>query len=97
MSFILFEVILTHDIGRIAGPGWVILCVIYYFLWRRRNRLPLWGNVTRDWEKQQIEVLTSAEEYEMLEEYKDALARRDKKSNNAKPQSPPANSVHSRR
>ncbi len=26
VSFILFEVILTHEIGRIAGPAWVLAC-----------------------------------------------------------------------
>jgi len=97
VSFILFEVILTHEIGRIAGPAWVLLCVIYFLVWRRRNHLPLLGNVTRDWEKQQIEVLTSAEEYELLEEYKDALARRDKKVNNGNAKPPTTNAVHPRR
>jgi APA family basic amino acid/polyamine antiporter len=84
VSFILFEVILTHEIGRIAGPLWVILCVIYYLVWRRRNALPLFGNVHHDWEQEQVQVLTSAEEFELLEEYQDALARRDKE-NNGKP------------
>ena len=97
VSFILFEVILTHEIGRIAGPAWVLLCVIYFWVWRRRNHLPLLGNVPHDWEKQQIEVLTSAEEYELLEEYKDALARRDRKANNGNSKPPTANTVHPRR
>jgi APA family basic amino acid/polyamine antiporter len=43
VSFILFEVILTHEIGRIAGPSWVLLCAVYYIFWRRRNRLPVLG------------------------------------------------------
>jgi APA family basic amino acid/polyamine antiporter len=96
VSFILFEVILTHEIGRIAGPGWVILCIVYYFVWRRRNNLPLLGNVKHNWEQEQIAVLTSAEEYELLEEYKDALARRDKKGNNANSQPPTSDQVHTR-
>jgi APA family basic amino acid/polyamine antiporter len=70
---------------------------VYYVVWRRRNRLPLLGNVTHDWEKEQIAVLTSAEEFELLEEYKDALARRDKKGNNAQPQPPTSDQVHPRR
>ncbi len=77
VSFILFEVILTHEIGRIAGPAWVLLCVVYYVLWRRRNHLPVLQSIKHDWEQEQIAVLTSAEEFELLEEYKDALARRD--------------------
>ena len=77
VAAILFEVILTHEIGRIAGPGWVLLWLAYYVWYRRRRKLPI-GTVKRDWENEQIRVLTSAEEYEGLEEYKEALARRDK-------------------
>jgi len=36
------------------------------------------GSVKHDWEKEQVEVLTDAEEYEMVEQYKQALVRRDK-------------------
>ena len=79
VSFILFEVILTHEIGRIAGPGWVLLCLLYYIWWRRRNHLPVLGNVHHDWEEEQIKVLTSAEEFELLEVYKEALAERDRR------------------
>ncbi len=79
VSFILFEVILTHEIGRIAGPVWVMLCVLYYIFYRRNRGLPVFGNVPRDWESQQIEVLTAAEEFEMVEEYRDARERRDRK------------------
>ena len=71
-------VIMTHDIGRIFGPLWVVLCIIYYIFWRRRNGLPIFGNIKRDWEQEQIEVLTNAEEYELVEQYKQALIRRDK-------------------
>lgn len=78
VSLILFEVVLTHEIGRIAGPAWVILGVIYYIVFRRRNGLPVWGNVPHDWEKEQVQVLTQAEEFELLETYKASLARRDR-------------------
>jgi len=74
---ILFEVVLTHEIGRIAGPAWVLLCLAYYVWYRRSQKLPI-GTIKRDWETEQVHVLTSAEEYEMLEEYKEALAERDK-------------------
>jgi hypothetical protein len=36
------------------------------------------GNVPHDWEKEQIDVLTDAEEYELVEQYKHALIHRDK-------------------
>ncbi|MDH7486787.1 MAG: APC family permease [Anaerolineae bacterium] len=71
-------VVITHEIGRIAGPAWVLLCVIYYVIFRRRNGLPVLGSVPRDWEQEQMDVLTSAEEFELLEQYKQALIRRDR-------------------
>ena len=89
VSFILFEVVLTHEIGRIAGPAWVIICIIYYLLWRRHNKLPMFKSVKHDWEKQQIDVLTSAEEYDLVEAYKDALAKRDKQEKNGIQKTPP--------
>ena len=71
-------VMITHDIGRIFGPLWVLTCVVYYLVFRRRNRLPVLGSVPHDWEREQVDVLTDAEEYEMVEQYKQALIRRDK-------------------
>jgi APA family basic amino acid/polyamine antiporter len=71
-------VMITHDIGRIFGPLWVLTCIAYFLVFRRRNRLPVLGSVPHDWEKEQVDVLTDAEEYEMVEQYKQALVRRDK-------------------
>jgi APA family basic amino acid/polyamine antiporter len=71
-------VMITHDIGRIFGPLWVLVCIGYYVIFRRRSRLPVLGNIKHDWEKEQIDVLTGAEEYELVEQYKQALIRRDK-------------------
>jgi APA family basic amino acid/polyamine antiporter len=79
VSTIFFEVVYTHRIGRIAGPAWVVLCVAYYLWYRRSQKLPLFGSIPREWEKQQIEVLQSAEEFELLEEYRLALQARDRK------------------
>ncbi len=79
VSFILFEVILTHKIGRIAGPGWVLACLIYYFWFRKKQGFPVLGSVEHDWESEQKMILTSAEEFDMLEQYKIALAERDKR------------------
>jgi APA family basic amino acid/polyamine antiporter len=97
VSFILFEVIFTHAIGRIAGPAWVILCLIYYLFWRRRNHLPLFGSVKHNWEKEQIDVLTSAEEYDLVEEYKNALAQRDKKVKHDVSKTAPTDKIHDNR
>jgi APA family basic amino acid/polyamine antiporter len=79
VSTIFFEVVYTHRIGRIAGPAWVLAALVYYFFYRRSQKLPLFGSIKRDWETEQIEVLTSAEEYDLLEQYKNALAARDRK------------------
>ena len=94
VSFILFEVILTHAIGRIAGPAWVIICLIYYFLWRKRNKLPLFGSIKHNWEQEQIDVLTGAEEYDLVEEYKNALAQRDKKVKREISKAAPTDKIH---
>jgi APA family basic amino acid/polyamine antiporter len=78
VSLILFEVILTHQIGRVAGPGWVLLCLAYYVWYRRRQGYPVWGSLPRHWEADQIAILKSAEEYDMLEQYQFALAARER-------------------
>ncbi len=78
VSTILFEVILTHDVGRIAGPGWVVITILLYLIFRRIRGLPQVGNVPRHWEEAQKRVLKDAEEYESLEAYEAALAERDR-------------------
>lgn len=77
---IFLTVIITHEIGRIAGPAWLVLCLAYYLIFRHRNGLPLFGSVQHDWEQEQVDVLARAEEFELLEEYKQALIRRDHKT-----------------
>jgi APA family basic amino acid/polyamine antiporter len=77
VATILFEVILTHKIGRIAGPAWIIVMLVIYFIYRQKERLPRFGSVKRDWEDAQRKVLREAEEYELLSEYEAALAARD--------------------
>ena len=79
VTAIFVTVLITHDIGRVAGPAWLALCIAYYLVFRRRNGLPLLGSIKHDWEQEQVDVLTRAEEYELLEEYKQALARRDRR------------------
>jgi APA family basic amino acid/polyamine antiporter len=97
VSFILFEVIFTHAIGRIAGPAWVILCLVYYIFWRRRNKLPVLKSIKHNWEQEQIDVLTSAEEYDLVEEYKNALAQRDKKVKRDTAKATPTDKIHDNR
>jgi len=76
--FVLTEVVLTHTIGRIAGPAWVLLCFIYYVWYRKKVGLPVFRTIKRDWEAEQKAMLQSAEEFELLEHYRLALAERDK-------------------
>jgi len=78
VSLILFEVILTHQIGRIAGPAWVLLCLGYYVWYRRQQGYPVWRSLPRPWEADQVAILKSAEEYALLEEYQFALAARER-------------------
>lgn len=78
VASIFVAVLITHEIARIAGPLWLLIGTIYYIIFRHRNGLPIFGNVPHDWEKEQIDVLTSAEEYELVEQYKQALIRRDR-------------------
>jgi basic amino acid/polyamine antiporter, APA family len=77
---IFVTVMITHQIGRVAGPAWLILCVLYYITYRHRNGLPVFGSVKHDWEAEQVDVLTRAEEFELLEQYKQALIGRDHKA-----------------
>jgi len=78
IASILVMVVLTHEIGRIAGPAWVLACFCYYAWYRRSRGLPVFGSVRRDWETSQQEVLKDAEEFDLLERYRAALAARDR-------------------
>jgi len=80
VSSIFLTVIITHEIGRIAGPAWLTICLAYYIAFRLRSGLPVLGNVRHDWEQEQVDVLTRAEEFDLVEKYKQALVRRDRKA-----------------
>src|SRR6266480_2350463 len=76
ISSILVLVVLTHAIGRIAGPAWIILGLLIYFWHRRRNKLPVRKSLQRNWEKEQLHVYEDAGEYELADELKENLARK---------------------
>jgi len=78
-------VIWTHPLGRVAGPGWILGWLAYYFWYRWKSGLPLFGSQKRPWEAEQMEILRSAEEFDLLEQYQLALAERDKPHANATP------------
>ncbi|HLH61899.1 MAG TPA: APC family permease [Ktedonobacteraceae bacterium] len=76
ISSILALVVLTHAIGRIAGPAWIILGLLIYIWHRRRNKLPVTKSLKRNWEKEQMHVYEDAGEYELADELKENLARK---------------------
>jgi APA family basic amino acid/polyamine antiporter len=65
---ILVFVILTHPLGRIAGPTWVILGLFAYAAYRKRKELPIFGSSKRDWYAEQRTILIKAGELELLDE-----------------------------
>jgi hypothetical protein len=75
--FFFVMVIATHDYARIAGPAWIVLALLLFFAYRRRRKLPALRTLPRDWESVTKQVLTSAEEWQSLEEYEAALAERE--------------------
>ena len=66
---ILVFVLLTHPIGRIAGPSWLLLGVIFYVLYRRSKGLPVLRSQKRDWAGAQVAILRDAGELELMDEY----------------------------
>jgi APA family basic amino acid/polyamine antiporter len=74
-SILIFTMI-THPIGRVAGPLWLICGIIGYFVYRRRKGLPLLGSRPIDWPRQQITILKDAGELELMDEYIEKLRER---------------------
>jgi APA family basic amino acid/polyamine antiporter len=75
ISAILVFIILTHPVGRIAGPLWVVSGIIGYAIYRRRLGRPVFGSVSRDWVQHHEETLAHAGELEMLDEYRAAIKK----------------------
>ena len=68
MSILVFTMI-THEIGRVAGPSWIILGLIGYLIYRKRKGMPVFGSRQHDWRRAQINILQEAGELEMMDEY----------------------------
>jgi APA family basic amino acid/polyamine antiporter len=66
---ILIFTMLTHLIGRIAGPSWIVLGIITYLIYRKRKGLPVFGSRKHDWRAAQIQILKNAGELELMDEY----------------------------
>jgi APA family basic amino acid/polyamine antiporter len=76
---VLISAILTHPIGRIAGPLWVGLGLVLYYIYRRSQGRPFLGSIPRDWPSRQLEVYVDSGETELAEEYRRTLERRRRK------------------
>jgi APA family basic amino acid/polyamine antiporter len=73
---ILTFVLITHDIGRIAGPTWVIIGLCGYFVYRRRKGFRVFGSQPRDWPREQIGILRDSGELELMDDYLNKLRAR---------------------
>jgi APA family basic amino acid/polyamine antiporter len=69
IASILVFTMITHEIGRIAGPSWLIVGVIGYLIYRKHKGLPIFGSQKQDWRKAQVAILQGAGELEMMDEY----------------------------
>jgi APA family basic amino acid/polyamine antiporter len=78
ISSIVVMVVLTHAIGRIAGPAWILLGLGIYIWHRRRNKLPVRKSLKHNWEKEQLAVYEDAGEHDLAEEFRENLARKRK-------------------
>jgi APA family basic amino acid/polyamine antiporter len=68
VSILTFTMI-THLIGRIAGPSWIILGIIGYLVYRKSRGLPVFRSQPHDWRKAQVNILQDAGELELMDEY----------------------------
>lgn len=76
---VLIMVIITHPIGRIAGPIWIVLGLVGFYFYRRHRALPFYGSVKRDWPTEQLRVYEESGEFGLADEYRAALRRKHTK------------------
>jgi APA family basic amino acid/polyamine antiporter len=74
---ILIFVLLTHHIGRIAGPSWLFAGIVVYLVYRANKRLPAFRSVSRDWNREQVQILKNAGELELMDDLIGKLKERD--------------------
>ena len=75
---ILIDTLITHEIGRVAGPTWIILGFIGYMAYRRRKNLPIFKSRPHDWPTQQLAILKDAGELELMDELIEKLRARNR-------------------
>ncbi|MHB8140517.1 MAG: APC family permease [Vulcanimicrobiaceae bacterium] len=66
---ILIFTLMTHPIGRVAGPLWLVLGIIMYLGYRHHRKMPLLHSQKHEWRKQQVDILRNAGELELMDEY----------------------------
>jgi APA family basic amino acid/polyamine antiporter len=81
---VLVMVVLTNEIGRVAGPLWVGVGLIFFALYRRHRSLPILGSEPHDWTDEQIEVYEESGEGGLAEEYREALERKARRRTEAR-------------
>ncbi|MDQ6929676.1 MAG: APC family permease [Candidatus Eremiobacteraeota bacterium] len=78
VSILVFTLI-THVIGRIAGPLWLVFGVAVYLIYRGSRGLPLFGSQKHDWRVAQVDILRNAGELELMDEYIENVRRSDER------------------
>jgi APA family basic amino acid/polyamine antiporter len=73
---ILIDTMITHEIGRVAGPTWLILGLIGYLVYRKRHEMPTFASRPQDWYSQQLAILKDAGELELMDELMEKLRAR---------------------
>lgn len=73
-------VLWTHEIARITGPLWVAAWIAYYVWYRQKTGKPVFKSIPRDWDKEQLEILSDTGEWELYERFRIELERRKRHS-----------------
>jgi basic amino acid/polyamine antiporter, APA family len=76
---ILVFTLMTHEIGRIAGPGWIVIGILGYIAYRRRKGMPIWASIPHDWSTAQLGILKDAGELELMDELTERLKSRSER------------------
>lgn len=77
IAAILVFVLITHHIGRIAGPSWLLFGFFVYLIYRLRKGLPVFRSQQRDWQREQVRILKNAGELELMDEFVGKVKARD--------------------
>jgi APA family basic amino acid/polyamine antiporter len=84
-TFAMVAIVLwTHKIARITGPLWVAAWIAYYVWYRHRTGKPIFGNLPRNWDEEQLAILADTGEWELYERFRIELERRKRRRVEAK-------------